>query len=645
MMNASRAISDVERVKDAADIVRIVGEHVTLKAKGREYVGLCPFHDDHSPSMCVVPSKQIFHCFVCGAGGDVLSFIERYHRMDFREALEYLADRCNITLTPFNARHPHDTPQGTTDPRAHNQAAASAWNRKALAQANAQAAGFYRAILNHPEHGKAARQIILRRGISDDMVERFTLGAAPDRWDGLAMKIDALGQDRGLYSAAGLLKSRDDSSQYDTFRNRLMFPIRDQIGRVIAFGGRRINDEDEPKYINSPETLLFHKSASLFGLYQAVKAIQHQRTAIVTEGYTDVIACHQAGIEHVVAALGTALTPGHARILRRLCDTVVLLFDGDDAGQRAADRAVEVFFAESVDVRIATLASVTDAKDPDELLKREGGLAIFEQAIAASTDILKYRFARLSERLSTTSMSARERQITEELDRLAGLGFHKCSPIRQKFIIVELMEITGLDHAMLYDYLRKAHLRANRHAQPDPIDHGSPSQAELDTPSQDLAMAGHTDAEHDEKDPDSIVDLLGCILTEPNLWLGMSPEDRKLIAPAAYRCATMRALATALIDLANHDRTPSLGHVLDVLEDARAKSAAVALQTHIEEIAQDRVGAHYHACLRTAHRAKAKAGVAIESKDDFSARIQSLREQQERFGPDRRVVPKPGSPP
>lgn len=604
-------MTDVERVRDAADIARIIGEHVALKAKGREYVGLCPFHDDHSPSMYVVPSKQIFHCFVCGAGGDVFTFVEKYHRMDFREALEYLAERCNIKLTPRSA-------QGSLADAGDQ----GGFSRSSLAAANAQAASFFRAVLGHEQYGRAAREVIARRGISPEMVERFALGAAPDRWDGLVAKIDSVRGDRALFAAAGLLKRRDDGSHYDAFRNRLMFPIRDQIGRVIAFGARRIDDEDEPKYLNSPETPLFNKSAAIFGLHQAVQTIQRERTAIITEGYTDVIACHQAGIENAVATLGTALTPGHAAILRRLCDTVVLLFDGDDAGQRAADRAVEVFFAEPIDVRIATLNRFTDAKDPDELLKRDGGAEIFRRAIEGSADLLDYRFSRLRQRLAGAGLSALERATSEEIARLAQLGFHKVSPIRRQLVLRRLGEVTGLEESLLADQLRRAKPRGRPEAEAEPAPRNAASEP--------------SDSRH-------LVEALGCVLAEPSLWAGLTEEDRTLLGPDAYRSATMQAIAGALHNTADSGRVPSLRNILDNLERADDKAAAVGLQARTERVAEQRVAAYLADCLRAERRRRAEADGS--EGDDLAALVELKRRHIEQFGPDRRRIARPTGPP
>lgn len=611
MMPKGSNMSDIERVREAADIVRIVGEHVALKAKGREYVGLCPFHEDHNPSMAVVPAKQIFHCFVCGTGGDVFSFIEKYHRMDFREALQHLAERCNIELTPRHER-PTDEPAG--------------YSRSALADANASAAAFFRAVLEHETHGRAARELLERRGITAEMVERFSIGAAPDRWDGLCKKIDSMDADRELFTQAGLLKPRDDGSHYDALRNRLIFPIRDQIGRVIAFGGRRISDEDDPKYLNSPDTPLFDKSASIFGLFQAARAIQHERTAIITEGYTDVIACHQAGVEHAVATLGTALTTGHATILRRMCDTVVLLFDGDDAGQRAADRAVEVFFNDPIDVRIATLSKVTDAKDPDELLKRAGGFELFNRAITESVDLLDFRFTRMRDRLAGAGLSALQRATEEEIQTLARLGFHKTSPIRRKLILRRLADLTGLNEPLIADQLRRAKPRSN--AQPAP----------------DAPPAGEPDT-HPEPGPQTLLRALGCVLSDGGLWAGLDADARDLLGPESFG-GPAREVARAIRAVADAGRKPDLRAVLDTIEDRTTKECAVGLHTRAEHESESRLAALLTDCLRRAKqdRAIAAARDIQTDTDDLQSLVDSIRTTTKEFGDDRRRMPTRAAP-
>ncbi len=602
-------IDDKERVRDAADIVRVVGEHVALKAKGREFVGLCPFHDDHRPSMNVVPSKQIFHCFVCGAGGDVFSFVQKYHKMEFREALEYLAERGNITLT----RSTRDT--GTSEggtPEA---------TRADLIRANASANDFFRTILRHAEHGRVGRDLIAARGISPEMADAFQIGLSPDRWDGLLLTLRRQGVDAAAFIAAGLLKRRegDEGGLYDSFRGRLMFPIHDQIGRVVAFGARKIREEDEPKYLNSPETRAFEKSATLYGLHQAHKAIQRERLAVVTEGYTDTIACHQAGLGNAVATLGTALTPRHAARLRLLCDTVVLLFDGDTAGQKAADRAVEVFIAEELDVKIATLGGWTDAKDPDELLKRPDGLATLRRAIDGAADLLAYRYARKRESLGDAGPAALNRIVEEEIQRLVELGLNELRPLRRRFIVRQLAAIAEMDEGTI-----ERSIPAGRRGVRTTVDLGPAREA----------GRGHERprCEH----------LLGCLLCEPAMWPTLSEAERSLVGPARFAEPSMRRIAEELAALVESGEACDLRAVLARLDDdVDSKAEAVALAEHMEAVRRSgaKLQEHWSECVRyeLLDEEKARANQSPPAAD----RLRALRLRASEQGGDRRVMPRP----
>ncbi len=597
MATTARQNEDKERVRDASDIVRVIGEHLAIKAKGREYVGLCPFHDDHKPSMCIVPHKQLFHCFVCGAGGDVFSFVEKYHKMEFREALEYLAERAGIELTRFTPA-PADHP----DPDL-----AQPTSRSDLIAANKTASDFFRAILAHPEHGSTARECIARRGISPEMVELFQLGASPDRWDGLVLTLKNKHLNPRPFLDAGLLKPRDDGNAYDALRNRLIFPIHDQIGRVIAFGGRKLKEEDEPKYLNSPETRLFEKAGTLYGLHQAARSIQARRFAIITEGYTDTIACHQGGFTNAVATLGTALTTRHAQVLRRLCDTVVLLFDGDDAGQRAADRAVEVFFAEDLDVKIATLAGVTDAKDPDELLKRDGGAAVLQRALDTAQDLLSYRYARIRQKAQGAGMAALSRLIEEELARLVQLGFNHVPLLRRKLIVQRLASIAGVDEGTIWKSLpggRRAELRA-----PQP-----------------LGRLGVADLPHRDQ-------ALGCILCDTAAWRSLTDSQRELLDPDQFASPALAAIADAVFRLAAHDRAPSFNELTSALEDAGHQAAATNLLMRIGDLTEHdpaRLRAYLHDCL------------AALREDDRPRSLELARQHHAATGANRRALPRPG---
>ncbi|MFI4883547.1 MAG: DNA primase, partial [Phycisphaerales bacterium JB064] len=272
---------DIERVLGATDIVRVVRERIELKQKGREWVGLCPFHDDRSPSMFVSPAKQIFKCFACGAGGDALTFVQKYDGVEFPQALEHLAEAAGVELTPRGQRAPSGPGRS---------------ERAGALEANSFAQDFFRRTLVDPQAGKPAREMIQRRGISPEMVEAFGVGAAPAGWDGLVQAALRARKPMDAFALAQLVRTREQGGgQYDVFRNRLMFPIHDQGGRVIAFGGRRLSEDDPAKYLNSPESVVFKKSGVLYGLWKATAGIRQAGFCIVTEGYTDTIACHQAG--------------------------------------------------------------------------------------------------------------------------------------------------------------------------------------------------------------------------------------------------------------------------------------------------------------------------------------------------------------
>ncbi len=549
---------DVQRVRDAADIVTVIGECITLKPKGREYVCICPFHDDHSPSMCVVPAKQIFHCFVCGAGGDVFTFVQRYHSMDFREGLTYLAERGNIELTPFKPSRQSGGQEGE-----YQEQYPTGSTKQDILLANEQAQAYFRALLSHPEHGKIARDLIERRGMSPEIVERFGVATSADRWDGLLITIDKNNLNTEAFTDAGLLKTRDSSSggggQYDAMRNRLIFPICDQIGRVIAFGGRRINDDDDPKYLNSPETLVFNKSRTLYGLNHAQRAIKRKRVAVIVEGYTDVIACHQHGVENVVATLGTALTKGHATILRRLCDTVVLLFDGDQAGQRAADRAIEVLFSETIDIKIAALAGYTEAKDPDELLSQDGGEAIFNQAIDGAVDLLKWRFDRLRAELVGAGAARVTQRIEEEIRTLLDLGIEKLSPMRRQLMVRQIAGAAGVSEQVV-----KASMRLGRRVPASIEPHDTP-RMERESPITPREL------------------LLGCLLSDPKLWLAMTSDEHDLLMTTAFQSSASAMVAQALHESVENGSGTGLHQVLQELAETMA-------QEDSEESVADPVG-------------------------------------------------------
>ncbi|MGP1310607.1 MAG: DNA primase [Phycisphaerales bacterium] len=597
---------DRQRVLDATDIVRLVGEHVQLRAKGREFVCVCPFHDDHKPSMYVVPAKQIYHCFSCGAGGNALDFAINYFKMDFREALKFLADRAGLELTPWKpAGADANRPGDPEEPRS---------SRAQLFEAATFAHEFFRAILRHPEHGAAARETIQKRGIAPEMVDEFGLGASPDRWDGLERTIANRKMDPAPFVTLGLLKKRErESGSYDALRHRLIFPIHDQIGRVIGFGGRKMRDEDEPKYLNSPESPLFDKGRNLYGLHLARKAIQDSKTVVVTEGYTDVIACHQHGVRNVVATLGTALTREHGRLLERLCDTVILLFDADEAGQRAADRALEVFFSAPVDVKICVLPG---GKDPDELLSQDGGAERFQHALANAKDALDYRFERLAEKAAGVGMSGVARLIEGDAQRLQELGFSNLDPIRRRKVIRRLSSIAGVPEHDIELVLRRATPRAVRRESDDapaavaePIRHGLPERA------------------------------LGALLVDPTLANDLRDEELGALESHAFTHAAVAEVAQTLFARLHDGDDCATASLNDAMPSQPARDAMRVLMLDVQfacEGSRDRL----LICARDAI-ARLDARTALSVRTDPNDRLARLRDDHARRGRNPTAFPRP----
>jgi DNA primase len=353
----------IQEIRDRADIVGLIGRYVELKQAGRNWVGLCPFHDEKTPSFNVNPDRQIFHCFGCDKGGNVFRFLMEHEGRTFPEAVRTLADELGIVVPESSSRDRGDT--------------------ELVFSALKFAQESYREALRSSEaHG--ARAYLERRGIDDSVAEHFGLGFAPDRWDHVVKALDAAGVSDRHGGMAGILSERSSGGYYDLLRGRITFPICDVRGRVIAFGGRALTEDQQPKYLNSPESPAYHKRSALYGFPQALEPIRRAGRAIVCEGYFDAIALQRAGLGEAVATCGTALTTDHATHLKRT-KQVVLLFDGDAAGQKAMERALAVLLPAGLRVRAATLP---DGQDPDDYLAESGADAL-RQVVDRAPDALE----------------------------------------------------------------------------------------------------------------------------------------------------------------------------------------------------------------------------------------------------------------
>jgi DNA primase len=347
-------------VRDSVDIVDVVGDYVQLKKRGSNFVGLCPFHSEKTPSFNVNPSLGIFKCFGCGEGGDVFSFVSRVENLTFPEAVRVVAERAGIVIPESE----EESEEGSA--------------REAIYHALQFAARFFHQNLIEGDAAKA-RDYLSARQISPEMVKRFGIGYALDSWDGLlGAAAEARISDEMLEKAGLILPRRDGSGSYDRYRDRLIFPILSHVGRVLGFGGRILAPaDDQPKYINSPETEVYHKGKVLYGLYRAKNAIRAKEEAVLVEGYTDIVALHQAGVEHVIASSGTALTLDQVKLMRRYARRIILMYDGDKAGVRATLRGIELLLESGMAPYVVALP---DGEDPDTFVRSKGAEA-FEKAL------------------------------------------------------------------------------------------------------------------------------------------------------------------------------------------------------------------------------------------------------------------------
>jgi len=391
----------IEQIKDRTDILDVVSGYVTLSKAGQNFKGLCPFHSEKTPSFMVSPSRQIFHCFGCGTGGNAFTFVMKMEGTSFPETVRELGRKAGVEVPEV---------RGTK----HHQ---DSGNREKLEQLNEAAQAWFMQNLRQAEAGRDARLYLKDRGMFDDTLEAFGFGYAPEGWDGLLKHLLKGGYTIQDLLAAGMVvqkegtgKTKDVAAYYDRFRSRVMFPIRDLRKKVIGFGGR-ILGEGMPKYLNSPETPLFSKGRALYLLEKAREAAGKRETLVIVEGYFDAIALHQAGITNVVATLGTALTPDHVRTIRRYVTKVVLLFDPDEAGVRAALRTLDLFVDSALGVKVVSLP---DGDDPDTFIRKQGAEA-FAQLQDKAPSLLDFAVAHSLGKAGSTLIEDRIRSVDEVL--------------------------------------------------------------------------------------------------------------------------------------------------------------------------------------------------------------------------------------
>ncbi len=400
----ARISSDsINAVRDAADMAAEVGRYTDLKRNGAQMMGLCPFHDERSPSFSVDPQDKLYHCFGCGVAGDVFGFVMEKEGLAFAEAVEALADRYGVELQ-----------REQEDPRAEARRQA----RRRLQQLLERAAAYYANYLWESKEAAKAREYLAGRGLAEQTLRDFGVGYAPSAWD----KILVAGQQAGFtvpeMHSVGLVQRSNQGQEYDRFRARIMFPIRDARGRVLGFGGRATRDDQKPKYVNTSETDFFHKSEILYGLDRARAAMAKENRALVVEGYTDVLALHQAGLEGAVGVMGTAITPDQVKTLSGVVDEVVLALDADEAGQEAMLRAQRVAGGRRMRLRVA---SMPKGVDPAELMTEGDGAERFRGYAKDAAELTDFQVTRVLDRTDTSSPVERDRALAEVAPILAGM--------------------------------------------------------------------------------------------------------------------------------------------------------------------------------------------------------------------------------
>jgi len=423
----------IEEIRSKADMVNIISEYVPLRKRGKNYLGLCPFHSEKAPSFTVSPEKQLFHCFGCNEGGNIFAFMMKIENIGFAQAVEEIGAKMGIATPRFSGESVTKT------------------EKDKIYQVVALASQFFRHCLED-KMGEAARLYLQQRGIDDKTSKLFGLGYAPMGWDNLFKQLITRGSAPALIEKSGLILARENQSgYYDRFRQRLIFPVYDQRDRLLAFGGRALGEE-EPKYLNSPDTLIYHKGETLFGLNLSKENIRKNRTAILVEGNFDLITPFQAGINNIVATMGTALTVSQCKLLSRYCDNIIMAYDADVAGGVAAERSAELLRNEGLQVKVAQLVG---GKDPDEIIRNQGAKA-FIKCLETALPYLEFKIRRALSRYNLKEIEARAKALRE----VAAIIGKEEDPFVQKEYAKMSSALLSIDTETLL-----AEIKRNRHYQ------------------------------------------------------------------------------------------------------------------------------------------------------------------------------------
>jgi DNA primase len=417
----------LEQVKQAVDIVEVVSAHTDLRRQGARWVGLCPFHEERTPSFSVDAQEKLYHCFGCGVGGDTIKFVEEKEGLGFADAVELLADRYGVELE-----------REKEDPKAEARRA----QRRRLEELLGRAASFYSSYLWDSEEARKPREYLAGRGLGEEVLRAFGVGYAPSAWDQLLLRGQRAGFKIEELRAVGLVQRGRGGGEYDRFRERIMFPIRDRRGRVLGFGGRAMRSDQGAKYVNTAETDFFHKSQMLYGIDVAKAAIAKAGRAVVVEGYTDALALHQAGVEEVVGVMGTSITDEQVAALSGMVEEVVLALDADAAGQEAMLRAQRVAAGRKMRLLVAAMPA---GEDPAEMVAAEGGAERFRELLAGAVELAAFQVGLVLDGTDTGSPAERDRALAEVAPVLAGMG----ESVSRDDLVRKVAERLDLEPAMV----------------------------------------------------------------------------------------------------------------------------------------------------------------------------------------------------
>ena len=445
----------VAEIKSRLPVAEIVGETVVLKKAGSTWKGLCPFHGEKTPSFTVSPERESWHCFGCGEHGDIFTFVMKRDGIDFREALGRLAERAGVELSAAGAREDR--------------------RRKRLRDALEAAIGWYRDVLRQANQAAPARRYLAERGFTEETLEQFGIGFAPDSWDALATRLASRGFSSEEMISAGLASMGQRGRPVDRFRRRIIIPIRDATGKPTGLGGRVMPDGEGPKYLNSPATALFDKSRTLYGIDLARTAIRREKLAVIVEGYTDVMAAHQAGFANVVASMGTALTRGQVEIVTRYADAITLAYDVDLAGEAATERGLLDELGPSQSVTKLRVIRIPDGKDPAELLQTDP--AAWREAIDNAKPLIDYFMEREAARVDLNTVDGRREMAGRVLAKIQRVT----DAVVQDLYVQELSRIVKVDERILREGLARPRVQRQAAPSPKPVGPGTPALNTVET--------------------------------------------------------------------------------------------------------------------------------------------------------------------